>query len=146
MSVIVYCVAEPNDLDVEFNVRLEYGTMTNDLFDLDRLLKGSKIKAEDCKLHLFALDGNMQHGTGATHVAAICTGSDPKVGNVVMMDGVIDGPFFLMFAVGERLKGFHCHDCAKGFMEKFIDSQQLWIDIHHASRSKKDEVQAKTYH
>lgn len=140
MSIVVRCTAELTDWINPSTVEFDYGEVTDDLFVLDELLENSDVDLSKCVLHMYPLSGNDQHLLTATHLVAISLGNDKKVGKMVMFDKVVDGPFLLLPAMGNKLKGFYSHDCAEQWVHWFVGIQNFWKEIHHASRSPKDKV------
>lgn len=146
MSVVVRFTAEISNWIEPSRVELDYGEITDDLFDLDDLLKGSDIDPSKCVINLYALSDDCQWRHHATHMVALTLGADPLVGKMVLMEKLLDGPFLLMLAQGTRLKGFHCDECAKQFVKWFTDTQNYWRENHHASRSPLDKISATSIH
>jgi hypothetical protein len=139
MSVVVRVTSEPTDWTEPVKVETDYGEVTDDLFSLDEMLKHSGIDPSDCKLAYYTLSGDAQYKQEATALVAITMGAVEGVGTLFLQDTALDGPFLLLLARGTRLKGFHCEDCAKHFVDWFMASQHYWKDTHHASRSPTDK-------
>jgi len=141
MSVVVRGSPEPTDWVEPCEVQFDYGNVTDDLFDLDELFHDIEEYRDKCKLHMYALSGDAQKENDATHFVAISMGEEEGVGKLLLIDQVVDGPFLLLLSQGDRLKGFHCDDCAVGWVEWFVAMQPFWKERHHEDRSPKDKVE-----
>jgi hypothetical protein len=144
VSIIVRVTCDPTEWLSPTEATLDYGEVSNDLVGLEEFL--SEEDREIVTWHIYTLSSDQSHIHDATHVVAIQLGTDERVGKVIWLDGIIDGPFLLMLMKGSKLKGFHCESCAENFGHWLVDKQVLWKERYHATRSPKDKKETNYTH
>lgn len=133
MNVVVNGAALPGDGEGETDIEMVFGEIEMDVFSLVQLaeLTGT----EDCahKVYVFDLNSDQKHRYGATGIAVVQYRVDNGVDRIYFLDHVIDGPFLYMLCIGEKLKAFHCENCARDFVEFFVGSQPVWRRKYHGA-------------
>ena len=144
--IVVRVTCHSTDWSEPTDVELDYGEVTRDFSTLQELISEADVSPDECTMFHYTLSGDNALEHDATHMIAIQVGSDEAVGKMFWMDEVIDGPFLLMLAQGEKLKAFTNEECARGFARWLIDRQPLWRSKHHDHLSSKDKVPTRQVH
>lgn len=144
MSVVIRVVPDVSDWITPSEVVFDYGEIEGDLTTVEALVKDTPVKEH--RVYHYPLGGDAQKSTGATSLVAIWFGVDPGLGKTLWMDEVIDGSFILMLAVGDKLKGFHCDNCAKGWAYWWLERQPYWRETYHGTKGPRDKNAETTFH
>ena len=146
MSVIIRVIPDVSDWITPSEVTFDYGEIADDFTTVEELLKKGSVNPADCRTHVYPLSGDAQKSNNATHLVAVWLGSDPLLGKTLWMDEVIDGSFILMLSVGDKLKGFHCDECARGWAYWWLERQSYWRELYHGTKSPQNKNEKTTLH
>lgn len=132
MTIVVRCTSNVREFQGEAMVDFDFGE-ADDFSTIDELLEDSGVDPSDCQLLTYTLSTDGALKNDATHIAVIVFEQDQFAGRMLLADKVIDGTFLILLAQGDKLKGFHCENCARHYVSWFVQSQGFWKETYHAA-------------
>lgn len=145
MSFVALGEATPGKGPGTTSVVFDYGEYPMDSFTIAELVEGGTTPEADCRMYLYTLSSDAALKHNATHAVVLRLAEDKTIDPLYLCDQSFQGKFVLLLAQGDRLKGFHCLDCAKRFVSWFAGNQPDWRETYNASRSDKDKAEVTVH-
>lgn len=124
---------------------MDFGNGIDGPFDLKELLSHANVSPDECTLYHYSLSGDQSLEFDATHIIAL-NFNDASSGKIFLLDKIIQTPLLLMLGIGNKLKPFHCDNCARNVGLWFLEQQSYWKDKYHEAASPQDGPTKETHH